>query len=235
MTSAPVAKDAKAASKAIKSLAFAQAATAIETKPGPSAPTASFRRSAPPPSSVPPSERGESPLTEIGDGASSTDSSSDSDDGAVAAPKIACPKGLTRKTLSKHVEWVHGDQTDEITVRPFFPFPLQSLTRFPQEQVHKLAKKHLDLKEVFSDQDDDALKNVYRRVSCFLTPPQSAILIPPFPGEGAVPRAEAIRGQLARKVHSSSAPQNHEERVEDCHRLEPQSGIGRENDLQEDH
>ncbi|KAJ7878719.1 hypothetical protein B0H13DRAFT_1892524 [Mycena leptocephala] len=97
------------------------------------------RRSIPPPPSVPPSERGESPLTEIGEDASASDGSSGNDDRAVATPKIACPKGLTRKTLSRHVEWVHGDRTDEIT----------------------LAKKHLDLKEVFTNQDDGALKNVY--------------------------------------------------------------------------
>ncbi|KAJ7259351.1 hypothetical protein C8J57DRAFT_1233713 [Mycena rebaudengoi] len=128
-----------------KSLAFAQA---TEAKPGASAHTPSSRRSAPPPA-APPSERGDSPLTNMSDNENDTngsDSDGDGDGGDVITPKIDCPKGLTCMTLAKHKAWAHGDLTNEITAH-----------------VHILAKKYLDTSEVYSNQNRTALKDVYRK------------------------------------------------------------------------
>ncbi|KAJ7840030.1 hypothetical protein B0H13DRAFT_1910894 [Mycena leptocephala] len=103
-------------------------------------------KSVPPPSAAPSHERGDSPLTEMDDDESETGGSSDSDGGDATAPKIASPKGVTRLTLAKHKEWVHGHLTNEIT-----------------SHVHQLARKFLDTSEVFTHQDRAALKDVYRR------------------------------------------------------------------------
>jgi hypothetical protein len=122
-----MAADAKAAGK-VKSFAFAAAAP--EVKFGPSAQALSSRKSVLPPSAAPSHERGDSPLTEMDDDESETGGSSDSDGGDATAPKIASPKGVTRLTLAKHKEWVHGHLTNEITVCPSFPFSSQFLSLF---------------------------------------------------------------------------------------------------------
>ncbi|KAJ7077750.1 hypothetical protein C8R44DRAFT_755080 [Mycena epipterygia] len=148
VVSPPAAKDTGVAGKADKALAFAKA-TPTKAKPGSSAPTPFSRQSAPP-LSLAPADPG-SPLSDMSDDESDTDGSSDSDGGGVTTPKIACPTGLTRRTLTHHKEFVHkGDTTsrdDEIA----------KLTAY----VQRLAKRHLDLNVALSFQDDVAVKRVF--------------------------------------------------------------------------
>ncbi|KAJ7719226.1 hypothetical protein DFH07DRAFT_784682 [Mycena maculata] len=134
-------KNFKVPGKVVKVLTFAQAAPA--NNPIPSAPTSS-RQSAPPSSLAPPSDPG-SPLSDMTE--RDADGSSDGDGGGVTTPKIACPKGLTRQTLKQHKEFVHKGNEDN---------------RDKQiDEVHKLAKKHLNLKTTLSYQDTAMVKRVF--------------------------------------------------------------------------
>ncbi|KAJ7712134.1 hypothetical protein B0H16DRAFT_1744479 [Mycena metata] len=150
-----------------KTLAFASTTSTTKAKPVPSAPASSSWQSAPPPSSSTPASSSRqsapppslalpadagSPLSDMTDAESDTGGSSSSD-GEGVTPKIACPKGLTRKTLTNHEEFVHGgDATRDEEIA--------NLTAY----VQKLAKKHLDLNAALSFQDTDAVKRVCNKV-----------------------------------------------------------------------
>ncbi|KAJ7042753.1 hypothetical protein C8F04DRAFT_1175866 [Mycena alexandri] len=125
-----------------KTLAFASTTSTTKAKPVPSAPASSSRQSAPPPSLALPANAG----TTAANGGSSSD-------GDGVTPKIACPKGLTRKTLTNHEEFVHsGDTTRDEEIA--------NLTAY----VQKLAKKHLNLSAALSFQGKDALQRVYHEM-----------------------------------------------------------------------
>ncbi|KAJ7044225.1 hypothetical protein C8F04DRAFT_1250172 [Mycena alexandri] len=140
-----------------KTLAFASTTSTTKAKPVPSAPASSSRQSAPPPSLALPADAG-SPLSDMTDAESDTGGSSGSDggsssDGDGVTPKIACPKGLTRKTLTNHEEFVHsGDTTRDEEIA--------NLTAY----VQKLAKRHLNLSAALSFQGKDALQRVYHEM-----------------------------------------------------------------------
>lgn len=213
---AAIAKDPRPAlGKASKVLAFATP-TPINVNPVPSAPapTSSSRQSAPPLSPG-------SPLSAISDDASDTYDSSDSD-----VTKIPCPKGLTRRTLTKHQTFlpdlnddVRDAEIAKMTVRlarHFLFYPTYSLV-FHQAHVQKLSRRHLDLAVALTNQPDKvAVKRVFSGVSCifffpFCSPLQSVdIHLPVHPDEGSVPRAKQIREELACKVPLPSSPQSHE-------------------------
>ncbi|KAJ7148974.1 hypothetical protein C8R43DRAFT_952218 [Mycena crocata] len=125
-----------------KSPKVTKALTFAELHPYPPKPSSSRQ-------SVPPSGRrggSESPLTDLDEILSSNSSGSDVNV-VPARKKIACPTGLTRKTLAKHEEW---KQKEEVT---------RAITKF----VHKLADKYLDIEDALANQDSAIVKDVYRR------------------------------------------------------------------------
>ncbi|KAJ7149008.1 hypothetical protein C8R43DRAFT_952252 [Mycena crocata] len=64
-----------------------------------------------------------------------------------AKKKIACPTGLTSKSLAEHKEWT---EKEEVT---------QAITLL----VHELADKYLDIEDVLANQDSTIVKDVCRR------------------------------------------------------------------------
>ncbi|KAJ7148985.1 hypothetical protein C8R43DRAFT_1128750 [Mycena crocata] len=87
-----------------------------------------------------------SPLTDLGEILSSESSGSDVNM-VPAKKKIACPTGLTSKSLAEHKEWT---EKEEVT---------QAITLL----VHKLADKYLDIEDVLANQDSTIVKDVCRR------------------------------------------------------------------------